>query len=91
MNISLTKHYNNYVEQKVRSGRYESRSEVIRAALRIMEVAEEQTVPLQSIPNLEEKLLEGLSGPASPVTGSDWRNLRKTVRDSLHKGKAKTR
>lgn len=91
MNISLTRHYNAFVEKKVKSGRYESRSEVIRAALRIMEVSEEQAMPPHSIPDLEARLLAGLDSPATPVTEGDWSNLRKSVRGQLRKSKAKGR
>ena len=88
MNISLTKHYNEYVEEKVKSGRFESRSEVIRAALRVMETAEalQQTSPY--IPDLEEKLLKGLSRPATPLAKSDWQHLRNRVRSRI---RARTR
>jgi antitoxin ParD1/3/4 len=86
MNISLTKHYDEFVENKIKSGRYESRSEVIRAALRIMETVEAQQDPLPYIPNLEEKLLRGLESPASPLTKSDWQNLRKRVQNRLRSG-----
>ena len=91
MNISLTKHYNQFVEEKVKSGRYESRSEVVRAALRLMETVETRQEPLPYIPNLEEKLLEGLASPASPLTKSDWQNLRKRVREQVRANKTKTR
>lgn len=37
MNISLTKHFEAFVEQQVATGRYNNSSEVIRAALRLLE------------------------------------------------------
>lgn len=37
MNVSLTKELENFVNQKVESGRYTSASEVIREALRLLE------------------------------------------------------
>lgn len=37
MNISLTKHFDDFIEEQVRSGRYSNASEVIRAALRLLE------------------------------------------------------
>jgi putative addiction module CopG family antidote len=89
MNISLTKHYNEYVEKKVKSGRFESRSEVIRAALRVMETAESLQRPLPHIPDLEEKLLEGLSRPATPLVKGDWQNLRNRVRSRIRGAKAR--
>jgi antitoxin ParD1/3/4 len=36
-NISLTAHLDRFIEQKVRSGRYQSASEVVREGLRLME------------------------------------------------------
>jgi antitoxin ParD1/3/4 len=40
MNVSLTPELENWVDEKVRSGRYASASEVIREALRLLEVDE---------------------------------------------------
>ena len=37
MNVSLTKHFEAFVQQQVASGRYNNSSEVIRAALRLLE------------------------------------------------------
>jgi len=37
MNISLTDHFSDYVSQLVESGRYSNASEVVRAALRLLE------------------------------------------------------
>ncbi len=37
MNISLTKHFDEFVQRQVESGRYNNSSEVIRAALRLLE------------------------------------------------------
>jgi antitoxin ParD1/3/4 len=39
-NISLTPHLNRYIERKVRSGRYQSASEVVREGLRLLEERE---------------------------------------------------
>ena len=37
MNVSLTPHFEEYVKQKVKSGLYNSSSEVVREALRLLE------------------------------------------------------
>ena len=37
MNISLTKHFDDFVQRQVETGRYDNSSEVIRAALRLLE------------------------------------------------------
>ncbi len=89
MNISLTKHYNEFVEEKVKSGRYESRSEVVRAALRLMETVEAQPPPLPYIPNLEEKLLQGLESPHRPITRALWDEIRRDVRRRVGAHKTK--
>lgn len=39
-NISLTPYLNRYIERKVRSGRYQSASEVVREGLRLLEERE---------------------------------------------------
>jgi antitoxin ParD1/3/4 len=41
-NIALTPHFDQFVQSKVESGRYQSASEVVRAALRLLEEQEEQ-------------------------------------------------
>ena len=40
MNVSLTPELENWVDEKVRTGRYASASEVIREALRLLELEE---------------------------------------------------
>jgi antitoxin ParD1/3/4 len=42
MNVSLTPELERYVEEKVRSGRYRSSSEVLRESLRIMQQVDEE-------------------------------------------------
>lgn len=42
MNVSLTPELERYVEEKVRSGRYRSSSEVMRESLRIMQQVDEE-------------------------------------------------
>jgi antitoxin ParD1/3/4 len=83
MNISLTVELEGFVEKKVKTGRYQSASEVIRAGLRLLEERdqERQRGFMVSTPGqLEEKLLEGLdSGSAGTMTDDDWKKLRKRV------------
>lgn len=63
MNISLTAEQEQWVKDKVASGRYNSRSEVVREALRLLEDREQlRELKLQT---LREKIQNGLeSGPA---------------------------
>ena len=63
MNISLTEHFNQYIEEKVKSGRYYSASEVVRSALRLMQERDSQLE--NEAAYLKEKINEGLeSGPS---------------------------
>ena len=58
MNLSLTPDLERFVQRKVASGRYNSASEVVRAALRVLE--ENEQVRQIEIANLRQKIQEGL-------------------------------
>ena len=47
MNISLNEHFERFVDEAVKSGRYKSSSEVIREALRLLEERETKLVMLR--------------------------------------------
>jgi antitoxin ParD1/3/4 len=65
MNINLTPQLEELVRQKVSSGLYNSASEVVREALRLM-AAEDQSRAIK-LERLRQDLGEGLeSGPATP-------------------------
>jgi antitoxin ParD1/3/4 len=75
MNVSLTKRQKEYVQEKVRSGNYQSASEVVREALRVLETLETENSWL------EEQILEGInSGPGIPITKSYWTKVRARLR-----------
>jgi len=65
MNINLTPELENLVRQKVSSGLYNSASEVVREALRLMEAQDQlRAVKLE---RLRQDIREGLeSGPGTP-------------------------
>jgi antitoxin ParD1/3/4 len=65
LNVNLTPQLEELVRRKVSSGRYNSASEVVREALRIMEAQDElQSLKLEQ---LRRDIREGLnSGPARP-------------------------
>ena len=67
MNVSLTKHQKDFVQARVRSGHYQSASEVVREALRVLENLEFDR------DWLEAEIQKGVqSGPAVDVTGDYW-------------------
>lgn len=64
MNINLTRQLEDLVRRKVESGLYNSASEVVREALRLME--EQDQVKAAKLDQLRRDVREGLdSGPAS--------------------------
>lgn len=66
MNVSLTPHLEEFVKQKVESGRYTSASEVVREALRLLEERDRQ------LDALRREIQKGLdSGPAVPMDFDD--------------------
>lgn len=65
MNVSLTEHYEQYIQRKVESGQYFSASEVIRDALRLLE--ENDQLKKIREEELRKAIAEGrASGPSSP-------------------------
>jgi len=58
MNVSLTPELENWVDEKVRSGRYASASEVIREALRLLE--EQELAKQQHLAAARQKIDRGL-------------------------------
>jgi antitoxin ParD1/3/4 len=65
MNVSLTPQLEKLVQERVKSGRYTSASEVIREALRLME--EKDRLLEAKLDQLRQDIREGLdSGPATP-------------------------
>lgn len=61
-NVSLGKYYDKFVEEKVRSGRYATASEVIRDGLRQLENQEQSEAEKLAI--LREEVRKGLDDPA---------------------------
>ncbi|MFT4605450.1 MAG: antitoxin ParD1/3/4 [Rhodothermales bacterium] len=70
VNISITKHFEEIVNDLIHSGRYASASEVVRAGLRLIEEQEqERQAKLQG---LRLAIQEGIdSGPAVEFDGDD--------------------
>jgi antitoxin ParD1/3/4 len=72
LNVNLTPQLEKLVRQKVSSGRYNSASEVVREALRLMEAQDElRSLKLEQ---LRRDIREGMdSGPAKPWSPSEMK------------------
>ncbi len=79
LNVSLTPHLEQFVHETVSSGRYQSASEVVRTALRLLEERErERQAKLEW---LQKEIQKGLdSGPATPL---DMEEIKRRARQRL--------
>lgn len=71
MKVSLTPHQQKFIAEKLKSGGYASRSEIMREALRVYELYETQDYD----PRLEEDLREGLRSPLRKYTKNHFAKL----------------
>src|SRR4051794_6036 len=79
LNVSLTPHLEDFVRQTVSSGRYQSASEVVRTALRLLEEREGERVA--GLRWLRQEIRKGLdSGPPEPLADEFWQDLRDQLR-----------
>jgi len=79
LNVNLTPQLEELVRRKVSSGRYNSASEVVREALRLMEAQDQ----LQS--QLRRDIREGLnSGPAEPWSVAEMKREGRKRLSSRH-------
>ena len=69
MNVSLTPHYDEFIAQKLKSGQYHSASEVVRAALRLLE--EQEKIQKARIAYFKGVLQEGIESGASKTWDKD--------------------
>lgn len=66
LNVSLTPHLEAFIHQTVSSGRYQSASEVVRTALRLLEERERENAA--RLECLRREIQKGLdSGPPTPL------------------------
>jgi len=74
LNVSLTPHLEEFIHQTVSSGRFQSASELIRTALRLLEEREQER--LARLQSLRGKIQKGLhSGPATPLDTEELKRL----------------
>jgi len=74
LNVNLTPQLEELVRQKVSSGRYNSASEVVREALRLMEAQDEMRA--LKLEQLRREIREGLeSGPARPWSIAEMKRV----------------
>jgi antitoxin ParD1/3/4 len=70
--VTLGEHFEGFISAKIREGRFESKSEAVRAAMRLLEEHE------QKVDVLRRALLEGEeSGPAIPFNMAEIMNEAK--------------
>jgi len=75
--FSIGEHLNDFVDEQVREGRYGSASDVVRAALRLLE---EQEIKLAA---LRAALIEGeQSGPSTPFDFEAFIEQKRAARSS---------
>jgi len=72
VNVTLNPELEKFVEYKVKSGLYQSPSEVVNEGLRLLWEKERDRV--------EELLLDSEKSDESPVTKADWKNVRRNIR-----------
>ena len=76
MNISLTEHFEEFVQQKLKSGQYHSASEVIREGLRLLE--EQDKIRQMRLDELRKEIQKGYIGDPSPF---DAERIKKRGRE----------
>jgi antitoxin ParD1/3/4 len=75
MKVTLTEELETLVKQKVRSGRYADESDVMRDALRALELRDDYESP-----SLEAALLEGVRSPHRPYGKATVNRIRSAAR-----------
>jgi Arc/MetJ-type ribon-helix-helix transcriptional regulator len=73
MNVTLPTELENYIAESVRSGAFASASDFVEAAARRQ---------MQEEAWSEQKVMEGLEGPVTPLTREDLDSVRNLVRQS---------
>jgi len=82
MNVSLGPKWEKFVEDKLKTGDYQSASELVREGLRMLEQQDLSTQrgTVVTFEELQDALLASVrSGPATPMTKGDWKELHAEV------------
>src|SRR5262245_49625390 len=79
LNVSLTPHLEDFIHQTVSSGRYQSASEVVRTALRLLEEKEHKRAGLLAW--LRQEIQKGLD--SGPATALDMDEIKQIGRQRL--------
>jgi antitoxin ParD1/3/4 len=82
MNISLPDEMKAFVEAQMATEGYASASEYLRALIR-------EAQKRQAKRELEAKLLEGLQGPAAPMTREDWDSIEAEAQERFAREQAR--
>lgn len=85
MNISLTPHLEEMIRQKIASGSYNSASEVVREALRLLE--QEDQLRSLKMQKLRQDIREGLD--SGPSTVFDPKEIKRIAREKKSSKNAK--
>ncbi|GAC1320813.1 MAG: hypothetical protein NVSMB14_16610 [Isosphaeraceae bacterium] len=76
MTISLSQDRESFIRSLVEEGRYASESEVVDAALRLLEGRDVRRA--EDRKRVDALLIEGLdSGPSTPMTSEDWDDVER--------------
>jgi antitoxin ParD1/3/4 len=76
MKVTLTEELETLVKEKVRSGRYADESDVMRDALRALELRDDSESPA-----LEAALIEGVRSPHRPYGNAALNRIRSAARN----------
>jgi antitoxin ParD1/3/4 len=84
LNVDLTPHLEEFIDQTVSSGRFHSASELVRTALRLLEEREQER--LARLQWLRGEIQKGLdSGPATPL---DLDEIKRSGRQRMQEANA---
>jgi len=86
VNVSITPELNAFLQSRVQSGRYQTTSEVVREALRLLERHEREREDQEAEEELEALALEGLhSGDPIEVGPGYWEEKHRRLQERLKK------